>query len=179
MSIGISKKSYQPKPDKLIKLSKYYAEIKNQKGKNCDLFTKTGKLILIMILLQGCSAQWHLKQAIKKDPSILIQGKQIQIDTIVLRDSVRFEDTLIIQRIDTSIIEKDRIRIEIIRKNDTFKIRTLIKPDTIRITKTIALPPQIIYRKEAEGYIWKVISGIIASLLFAMFLGLIFKRNEK
>ena len=179
MSIGTSKKTYQPKPDKVIKLSKYHAQIKDKAKVKCNLFIKSGKIILIMILFQGCSAQWHLKRAIKKDPTILTKETIIKVDTLIRIDSVRFKDTLTIQRLDTIKIEKERLRIEIIRQNDTFLINTLIKADTIRLIKEVKLPPQVIYRKAPISLFWRIFIGITGALIFAMILGYLMKRNEK
>ena len=122
MSTGTSKKSYSPKPDKLVKLSKYHAEIKGNQGSNCDLFTKNGnkgiltkvvKGLFLCLLFTSCSANWHLKRACKKMPS-LCTPQVVKIDTIVKIDSVRYNDTILMKAVDTITIENERLKLQII-----------------------------------------------------------------
>lgn len=69
------------------------------------------KYILLLLLLSGCSAEYHLKKAIEKDSGIL----ETEADTIT-RIETKAADTLIIRETKT-----------------VFKLRT----DTVRITETI------------------------------------------
>ena len=141
------KKTYKPKEEKVKKLTKYFTELKIVKPGNCDLFTKA-KVIVILVMLTGCSAEWHLKKAIKKNPS-LIQPSIHTIDTIVIRDSFEFSDTFVTKTIDTITIEKEGVKTIVYRNHDIIKIRTIVKPDTIRIQKTIRVP-QIQYQERVK-----------------------------
>lgn len=141
------KKTYKPKEEKVKKLTKYFTELKIVKPGNCDLFTKA-KLIIILVMLTGCSAEWHLKKAIKKNPS-LIQPSVHTIDTIVIRDFFEFSDTFVTKTIDTITIEKEGVKTIVYRDHDIIKIRTIVKPDTIRIQKTIRVP-QIQYQERVK-----------------------------
>ena len=141
------KKTYKPKEEKVKKLTKYFTELKIVKPGNCDLFTKA-KLIIILVMLTGCSAEWHLKKAIKKNPS-LIQPSIHTIDTIIIRDSFAFSDTFVTKTIDTITIEKEGVKTIVYRDHDIIKIRTIVKPDTIRIQKTIRVP-QIQYQERVK-----------------------------
>lgn len=141
------KKTYKPKEEKVKKLTKYFTELKIVKPGNCDLFTKA-KLIVILVMLTGCSAEWHLKKAIKKNPS-LIQPSVHTIDTIIIRDSFEFSDTFVTKTIDTITIEKEGVKTIVYRDHDIIKVRTIVKPDTIRIQKTIRVP-QIQYQERVK-----------------------------
>ena len=86
--------------------------------KNFTLLTKWATLcIFIGSLLSGCSANWHLKRAIAKDPSILQPKELVLIDTVVVTPSLRV-DTLTYFRTDTITIEKERLRVQIKRIHD-------------------------------------------------------------
>lgn len=158
------KKTYKPKDEKVKKLTKYFTELKIVKPANCDLFTK-GKVIVLLVMLTGCSAEWHLKKAIKKNPS-LIQPSVHTIDTIVIRDSVAFTDTFVSKTIDTLTIEKEGVKTIVYRNHDVIRIKTIVKPDTIRIQKTIRVP-RVYYE---ERFKIPQMVGIGVSL----FLGLLF-----
>jgi hypothetical protein len=164
------KKTYKPKDEKVKKLTKYFTELKIVKPANCDLFTKSGKIIALMVLLSGCSAQYHLKQAIKKNPA-MAQISVYGIDTIFVRDSVVITDTFNTKTIDTLTIEKDGVKTIVYRNHDVIRIKTIVKADTIRFTKTITLPPQIQYKERISlPQMVGVGLGLILALLFLILL---------
>ena len=166
------KKTYKPKDEKVKKLTKYFTELKIVKPANCDLFTK-GKVIVLLVMLTGCSAEWHLKKAIKKNP-LLIQPSVHTIDTIVIRDSVAFTDTFVSKTIDTLTIEKEGVKTIVYRNHDVIRIKTIVKPDTIRIQKTIRVP-QVYYEERFK--IPQMVGIGLALLLALLFLILlIFKK---
>lgn len=166
------KKTYKPKDEKVKKLTKYFTELKIVKPANCDLFTK-GKIIVLLVMLTGCSAQWHLKKAIKKNPS-LIQPSTHTIDTIVIRDSVAFTDTFVSKTIDTLTIEKEGVKTIVYRNHDVIRIKTIVKPDTIRIQKTIRVP-QVYYEERFK--IPQMVGIGVALLLGLLFLILLLIRK--
>jgi hypothetical protein len=154
------KKPYKPKPDKVQKLEKVYKEIKASKPVKSFLFAKA---VVLMVLLSSCSAQWHLKQACKKD-STICQPKIFVLDTIVYTDSVEIYEEFYTEVHDTIIIDTGSIRVEIYRDHDV--IRTYIKqrPDTLRITKTISVPQVII--KDKDWNPWVILIALISILLW-------------
>lgn len=166
------KKTYKPKDEKVKKLTKYFTELKIVKPGNCDLFTKGGKVIALLILLTGCSAEWHLKKAIKKNPS-LIQPSTHTIDTTIIRDSFAIYDTFVSKTIDTLTIENEGVKTIVYRNHDVIRIKTIVKADTIRYTKTITLPPQIQYKERIK--IPQMV-GIGLALLLALLLAIILRK---
>ena len=144
------KKTYKPKEDKVKKLTTYITQLKIVKGVKCDLFTKA---IIILVMSTGCSAQWHLKKAIQKNPS-LAQTRTHTIDTLFVRDSVTITDTFTTQKVDTITLEKDGVKTIVYRNHDVIRIKTVVKADTIRFTKTIQLPPQIKYTERVKVPQW-------------------------
>ena len=156
------KKTYKPKDEKIAKLMKIHSQIKIEKPIKCELFTKAAKLIALVVLMTSCSAQWHLKRAVKKDPSILFERVVTMIDTIIVRDSVIKKDTFIMRKIDTAIVETEKFKTIVYRHHDTFRVETKIKGDTIRITKKIALPPMIKYINYPK---WPIYLAVMAFIL--------------
>ena len=88
-----------------------------------------GKLTLIL-LLSSCSAQWHIKKAVAKDPMILQKDTMVVVDTLVV-PSVGITDTVILEQHDTIRLVKDRLKVEIVKVNDTITIDAICDSDTI------------------------------------------------
>jgi hypothetical protein len=147
------KKTYKPKEEKVKKLTTYITQLKIVNAVKCDLFTKTTKIIAIMIFLTGCSAEWHLKKAIQKNPA-MAQTSTHTIDTLFVRDSVSITDTFTTKTIDTITIEKDGVKTIVYRNHDVIRVQTVVKADTIRYTKTIQLPAQIKYTERVKVPQW-------------------------
>ena len=101
--------------------------------------------LICLVALTSCSASFHLKRAIQKDPTI-IQPEIVQVvDTVIITPLERIETTFVALPIDTITIEKERLRIKIRRIHDTLRVEGECRSDTIRITETIELPPVIKY----------------------------------
>ena len=148
------KKPYKPKPDKVQKLAKVYAELKKKQPKKSHLF---GKVVLLAVLLSSCSAQWHVERALKKNPNIITEKVIVQKDTLIVRDSVQYTDTFVTQEIDTIKIENERVSTIVYRFRDTFRVVQTLKGDTIRITQKVVTPVV-----EAKPSYWGwVVAGII------------------
>ena len=74
------------------------------------------KYLIILILLTGCTAQWHLQKAIEKEPEII----DVQADTSI-QVNISYKDTAIyLQR---------AAKFDLI--SDTGRVDTLIKKDSV------------------------------------------------
>lgn len=122
----------------------------------------------LTVLLPSCSAQWHLKQAIKKDPSIT-QVKMMTVTDTVVTDPIVVKDTVTISQVDTVEIVKDKFRVKIMRSYDTLIIDGGCDSDTI--VNTIQVPVETIVYAEHNTFLYK-----IQKYGFYLFLLLIFIR---
>ena len=165
------KKTYKPKEDKVKKLTTYITQLKIVKAIKCDLFTKA---IIILVMSTGCSSQWHLKKAIQKNPS-LAQTSTHTIDTLFVRDSVTITDTFTTNKVDTITIEKDGVKTIVYRNHDVIRIKTVVKADTIRYTKTIQLPPRIQYKERIK--VPQIVGVGLGLLLFGLLLFLLITKK--
>ena len=103
------------------------------------------KLILIS-LLTSCSAQWHLKKAVQKDPLILVKDTLVVTNTVV-SPPVAITDTVTLKQHDTITLVKDRLKVEILKVNDTIIINAECASDTI--VRTIEIPyEKVVYVKQ-------------------------------
>ena len=78
-------------------------------------------LLLLVSVLTSCSAHYHLRRAVKKDPSILQKDTITVVDTVVSKP-VELKDTVVLRQTDTVTIEKERLRVKIFRSFDTIKV---------------------------------------------------------
>lgn len=110
------------------------------------------KLSLIL-LLSSCSATWHLNKAIKKDPTILAKDTLVVQDTVVVPPVV-IMDTVTTKQHDTIIVEKDKLRVRIVKKLDTLIIEGQCASDTI--VRTIEVPYEKIVYVEQQTLFQKI-----------------------
>lgn len=120
-------------------------------------------LLLSVLLLSGCSAEYHLKKAVKKDPSILKRDTVIVHDTTVL-PSVVLRDTVRLKEIDTLVLTKEKLNLKIVRVKDTFQIDAECKGDTI--IKTISIPIESISYVEKDKWYHKMYRYTFFALVF-------------
>lgn len=107
-------------------------------------------IISLALLLQSCGAQWHLKRAIAKDPTI-VQERTEKIDTVLITQEKLVRDTIVLKRIDTTTIERKGVRIKIRRIHDTIQVQAECLSDTIRIVKEIKVP-KIVYKEKKTTF---------------------------
>jgi len=122
------------------------------------------KLILVG-LLSSCSAQWHLKRAVKKDPTIVKQDTAVVVDTVVT-PPVTLTDTITLAQRDTITLVKDRLKVKIVRSSDTIRVDAVCESDTI--VSIVEVPyDKIIYVEQ------KTLLQKIQELAFYIGLGLL------
>ena len=102
-------------------------------------------LIPLAMVVASCGADWHLKRAIAKDPSIL-KTAAIRFDTIVVTKERKLTDTIVMNQRDTITIERDRVRVRLVRSYDTLMVEGTCLPDTIKID-VIREVPQLVQRR--------------------------------
>lgn len=132
------------------------------------------RALILILFFSSCSASWHLQRALIKDPS-LFRPRNWVIDTVLMTDSFHSVDTFTLNEVDTFITDTGKVRLTIYRNRNFFKTDIKVKQDTIRLTKTVELPPQIIYKKGDLGLNLKL---LILGMVIGLFLRLLWKRNS-
>jgi len=130
-------------------------------------------IITVALLLQSCGAQWHLKRAIAKDPTI-VQERTEKLDTVVITKEKLVRDTIVLKRIDTTTIERNSVRIKIRRIHDTIQVQAECLSDTIRIVKEIKVP-KIVYKEKKTTFGLVKLIIILVILLILVNLARAFK----
>lgn len=124
-------------------------------------------VLMISFLLSSCSAQWHLKRAVKKDPSI-IQESTVSVKDTVVVPPVVITDTVTTKEHDTIIVEKDRLKVRIVKRLDTLIIDGQCASDTI--VRTIEVPVPSIVMKDSDRWYNKVYKFSFYVLLILLLL---------
>lgn len=158
------KKPYKPKADKVEKLTKVYAELKKDAPKVSPLFKGVAKVFFMAVLFSSCSANYHLKQAVRKNPNIITEKIIRQVDTLIIRDSVKIEHTYVTKSIDTIVIDNEHFKTTIYRYHDTIKLVQVLKADTVIITQKFVVP-EVVYKPWYEKYITYLGLGLIVLIL--------------
>ena len=128
--------------------------------------------LTLVLLLTSCSAQWHLKKAVHKDPTILEKDTLVVQDTVVVPPVV-ITDTVTTRQHDTIVVQKDRLRVRIVKRLDTLIIEGECASDTI--VRTIEVPyEKVIYVQQKT--IWQKIQTL-AFYIALVFLALAFIRR--
>jgi len=112
--------------------------------------------LTLISLLTSCSAQWHLKKAVQKDPLILEKDTLVVTDTVVT-PPVAITDTVTLKQHDTITLVKDRLKVEIVKVNDTITINAECASDTI--VRTIEVPYEKIVYVEQKT-LWQKIQSL-------------------
>ena len=87
-----------------------------------------------------------MKKAVQKDPLILERDTLVVTDTVV-SPPVAITDTVTLKQHDTITIQKDRLKVQLVKVNDTITINAECASDTI--VRTIEVPyEKVIYVKQ-------------------------------
>jgi len=122
-------------------------------------------LPFVILILSGCSAEWHLSKAVYKNPSILKPKTMIVTDTVVT-DPIVVRDTVTTSQVDTVEIVKDKFRVKIMRSYDTLIIDGGCDSDTIVRTVRVEVP--VVEYKERNGILDSMYRGSFYVLLFGI-----------
>jgi hypothetical protein len=109
--------------------------------------------LITIAFLSSCSAQWHLKKAIKKDPTLL-QADTIAIVDTVVTPPVTLTDTVTLRTQDTLVIQKDKLKVKVVRSFDTIMVDAICESDTI--VRVVEVPVPSLVMKDSDRWYNKV-----------------------
>ena len=122
---------------------------------------------LLALTLSGCSAEWHLRKAVRKNPELLKSQTINVTDTIVL-PGVALMDTVILKQVDTITLVKDQFRVKIMRSYDTLIIDGGCDSDTIIRTVRVDVPQLVVGESGFQRVQRYTFWGIVTLLLLAI-----------
>jgi hypothetical protein len=113
-------------------------------------------VVFLALILGGCSARWHINQALKKG-------------AIITQDTVYSEKTVIVPGDSTTIfvpvtklkdslvtVYQDRIKIQYRLKHDTIRVNVECPPDTVKVSVPVYVNTDINCPKPNK--FWRILS---------------------
>jgi hypothetical protein len=129
---------------------------------------KFTSILLLTGLLTGCSATWHLNQAVKKDPSILKPTVVTIWDTIVT-PPIYLTDTVEVPTAgDSTVIDNDTVRVVITKYQDKLIVKTQVKEVEVPVSVQAECPPQLVQPETKAGKIKDFLLLFLAVALAVM-----------
>jgi len=122
-------------------------------------------LPLLILILSGCSAEWHLSKAVDKNPELL-KGKTMIVTDTVVTEPIVVKDTVTISQVDTVEIVKDKFRVKIMRSYDTLIIDGGCDADTIVRTLEVKVP--VVEYKERSTFFDKIYKSSFYILIISI-----------
>lgn len=125
-------------------------------------------ILLLTGFLTGCSATWHLNQAVKKDPSILKPTVVTIWDTIVT-PPIYLTDTVEVPTAgDSTVIDNDTVRVVITKYQDKLIVKTQVKEVEVPVSVQAECPPQLVQPETKAGKIKDFLLLFLAVALAVM-----------
>ena len=124
--------------------------------------------LLVAALLSGCSATYHLKKAVKKDPSILKPTIVTVWDTIITPPVYMVDTIGVIAEGDSSVIDNDTVRIVITKYQDKMIVKTQIKEVPYAVSVQAECPPQLVQPESKTGKVKDYLLLFLAAALVVM-----------
>ena len=122
-----------------------------------------------VVLCSGCSCGYHVRRVQNRCPDYL------QTDTaVVVRPAVQYDTVFFLSPdtgtstgsapvVDTFLIEKERVRVQLVRVRDTLLANVELPPDTVATVRTVTVAPPC----PEQGLPWLALPwviGLVAAL---------------
>jgi hypothetical protein len=144
-----------------MNINKHMANSNKQWHKIISIISAVG-------LLTGCSATWHLNQAVKKDPSILKPTVVTIWDTIVTPPVYLVDTVSVPTEGDSSVIENDTVRIIITKYQDKMIVKTEVKEVPYPVSVQAECPPQLVQPETKASKVKDFLLLFLAGALLVM-----------
>jgi hypothetical protein len=117
-------------------------------------------ILIVSLALGSCSADWHLRQAVKKGANVYVQ----KWDTTIVTKERKIVDTVLLPKWDSVVINKNNIKVKLVRRVDTIRVSATCKSDTVQVTKYIR---QKVSAPRKESFFWQIIAAAAILIGFA------------
>lgn len=129
-------------------------------------------LLCVIALFSSCTADWHLRKAIAKDATILLEGRVIeyQTDTILVAIPELQVDTVHRWSVDTvtTYVDKVRIRTKVDTVDRYVYVDVLCPADTVYVehtTERTVIQPSV--QRRSLDSDWRILLVILGIVIFA------------
>lgn len=117
-----------------------------------------------VVFLSGCSCNYHVRRVQNRCPDYM------QADTVYeVRPAVQYDTAFVFSSdtgtstgsspvVDTFLIEKERVRVQLVRVRDTIFANVELPPDTVATVQTVTIAPPC----PKQGLPWRALPLILA-----------------
>lgn len=123
----------------------------------------------IVLALTSCSASWHIRKAIKKDPTLFDTVTVVRTDTIIIKDIQK--DTIVQWRLNVrdSIIFKDKTKVVYRILTDSIEIDVdcpdqIIVKDSVFVNSTVTTKETFVNKVKSLWWLFPL--GIMLGVLW-------------
>lgn len=135
-------------------------------------------IVLLGVCFSGCSPQWHVKKAIKKDPTILVHDTITVIDTFTVHSERVDVDSIFMVSKDTVTIIKDNLTIKHFIRNDSVFITGECDTVFLDVIREIEVPfEKIVINDTLPRWVYLVIGSLV--LLEILTVGLFLRITKR
>lgn len=139
---------------------------------------KTKPILILLLLLGGCSGQQRLNRVLKKNPDL------IKSDTVVTHDTlttvIAEADTMLLTHeyhySDTLVLQKEKLTVKVVNNyhDSTIYIQGECAPDTLviqgeSITRTLTVEPDWLIKARRFASYWWVVLLVVSTILVVRF----------
>ena len=118
-------------------------------------------LLLSLFSLVGCSSQWHVKRAIKKDPTILVKDTINHIDTFRVETNRVEIDSVFMVSSDTTVIIKENLTIRHFIHNDSVFITGECDTIFMDVVREVKVPfEKIVINNTLPKWVYYIFVGV-------------------
>jgi hypothetical protein len=117
-------------------------------------------ILIVSLALGSCSADWHLRQAVKKGANVYVQ----RWDTTIVTRERKIVDTVLLPKWDSVVINKNNIKVKLVRRVDTIRVSATCQSDTVQVTKYIR---QKVSSPRKESFFWQIVAAVAIVIGFA------------
>lgn len=125
-------------------------------------------LYIVMVITVSCSPIQRFNRLIERHPYVLEQDTVTIVDTVrVITKRVQTDTVVVTQPKDTIYLEKERLRVKVVRYNDTIKVKGVCQSDTIIQIVERQVPVYIPREmpKDSGFRWWKLLLSLMVILL--------------
>lgn len=108
------------------------------------LWRRAAALGCVVVFIASCSVEKRLQRLIKKHPELIKKDTVYVHDTIVTKEIQ--SDTVFVSKhsIDTFYLEKEKLKVQIIKQRDTIRVKAEVRADTIYMEKKVPVDRVIV-----------------------------------
>lgn len=118
--------------------------------------------LLAVLLLAGCATERRCQRLYPPAAYTTVTVR----DTVVVTPAVRADTHWVAQPTDTLVLERERLRVEVVRHRDTLRLAAECRPDTLyipRVREVVRYSPSPTPQTGLPGWVWALGAALVVA----------------